>query len=151
MTAIERSALLPHPIEHLFDLVNDIERYPEYMKGCVGAEVLARERVDGTHEIVIARLDLARGPLRQSFVTRNRVERPSAIHMGLEEGPFRRFRGEWSFVPLGPSASKVALVLEFELASRLVGRAAGKLFESVASQLVDSLSARAANTATGAR
>ncbi|MDY6828597.1 MAG: type II toxin-antitoxin system RatA family toxin [Pseudomonadota bacterium] len=151
MTAIERSALLPHPVEHLFDLVNDIERYPEYMQGCVGAEVLARESAGGAQEIVIARLELARGPLRQSFVTRNRVERPSSIHMGLEEGPFRRFRGEWSFVPLGPSASKVGLVLEFELANRLIGRAAGKLFESVASQLVDSLSARAATTAVAGR
>ena len=46
MTVIERSALLSHPAEQIFDLVAEIERYPEFLDGCVGAEIL--ERRDNT-------------------------------------------------------------------------------------------------------
>ena len=56
MTEIQRSALLPYAAEQVYQLVNDIEAYPQYMDGCVGAEVLAR-----SEKMVEARLDLARG------------------------------------------------------------------------------------------
>ncbi len=42
MTTIQQSALLPYSAEAMFDLVNDIESYPEFMDGCLGAEVLSK-------------------------------------------------------------------------------------------------------------
>jgi ribosome-associated toxin RatA of RatAB toxin-antitoxin module len=65
MTIIQRSALLPYPAERLFELVNDIEAYPRYMDGCVGARVMRRDE-----DVIEARLDLARGGIAQSFLTR---------------------------------------------------------------------------------
>ncbi|MEE4659910.1 MAG: type II toxin-antitoxin system RatA family toxin [Halieaceae bacterium] len=138
MSRIDRSALLPYPADKLFALVNDIEAYPQYMEGCVGAEVL---RDDGS--VIEARLDLARAGIRQSFATRNRLLPPERIELSLIEGPFEHFAGVWEFKALGDSACRVSLVLEFTLRSPVLGAAAGKLFESVASHLVEAISSRA--------
>jgi ribosome-associated toxin RatA of RatAB toxin-antitoxin module len=138
MTRIERSALMPFPAEQVFALVNDIEAYPQYMDGCVGAKVLRSEG-----DLVEARLDLARGGVRQSFSTRNRSRAPHAIELELLEGPFEHFAGCWQFQSLGEAACKVSLDLQFRLRGGLLGAAAGKLFESVAPTLVDAVDQRA--------
>ena len=138
MNRIERSALMPYPAQQLFDLVSDIESYPDYMDGCIGARVLRRE-----DNVVEARLDLSRAGVSQSFSTRNRSEAPHLIELELLEGPFDHFEGRWSFRQLGDAACKVSLDLQFRMQGGLLGVAAGKLFESVASTLVDTLGARA--------
>jgi ribosome-associated toxin RatA of RatAB toxin-antitoxin module len=138
MPRIDRSALLPYPAEQLFALVNDIEAYPQFMDGCVGAKVLSREA-----DVVEARLDLARGGIAQSFATRNRNFAPHRIDLELLEGPFEHFAGRWSFQQLGDAACKVSLELEFRMGGSLIGAATARLFESVASRLVDALGLRA--------
>ena len=64
MTVIERSALLPHAAEQVFDLVADIERYPEFLEGCVGAEIHERGE-----ETVTATLRLSRAGISHGFTT----------------------------------------------------------------------------------
>ncbi len=138
MTRISRSALLPHPARAMFDLVNDVEAYPRYMDGCVGAEVLARSDTE-----MLARLDLARSGLRQSLTTRNRLEPPSRIDMVLVQGPFRRFSGGWTFQPLGEGACKVSLELDFDYSGRLLGGALRLMLNKLADNLVEALVRRA--------
>ena len=137
-TRIQRSALVSYSAEAMFDLVTDIERYPEYMDGCVGAEVLSREPSE-----VVARLDLKKAGIRQSFVTRNRQHYPESIELSLEEGPFKEFSGVWRFLPLGDLGSKVSLEINFVLSHRLLSKPAQTLFTSVANNLVTSLTERA--------
>lgn len=138
MTRIHRHALLPYPARQLFDLVNDVQAYPEYMEGCVGAEVLYADE-----QLMEARLDLARGGIRQSFSTRNILEPPHAISLELLDGPFDQFRGRWEFKALGEAACKVTLDLEFTVNSVVVGAAATRLFDRVTNNLVDALGRRA--------
>jgi len=138
VTRIERSALVAFSAQQMFDLVNDIAAYPQYMEGCVGSEVLERQ----DHEVV-ARLDLSKFGVKQSFVTRNRLTPPLQMTMELEEGPFDRLVGCWDFKVLDEQACKVSFELEFELSNKLLGRAAGKLLGSVANDLVDGLCRRA--------
>jgi ribosome-associated toxin RatA of RatAB toxin-antitoxin module len=78
MTVINRSALLAYSAHQLFDLVRDVESYPAYMDGCVGAQILRAEE-----HLLEARLDLARGAIRQSFSTRNRMLAPREITLGF--------------------------------------------------------------------
>ncbi len=144
VTRIAKTALLPYAAEQLFDLVNDIAAYPQYMEGCVAATVLS-----ATPEQVEARLELSRGGITQSFATRNRLQRPEVIEMALLEGPFTALSGRWQFLVLGEEACKVSLDLRFELDGKLASIAAGRLFESVASNLVDAL-CRRAHTVLGA-
>jgi ribosome-associated toxin RatA of RatAB toxin-antitoxin module len=138
MTIIHRSALLPHASRTIFDLVNDIESYPEYMDGCVGAQVMLREET-----LVEARLDLAKGGISQSFTTRNRLLGTEAITLELLEGPFEYFEGCWGFQALGDTACKLSLELEFRVNSAVLGMAAARLFELVTNNLVDALGKRA--------
>jgi len=135
---VERSALVNYSAQQMFELVNDIEAYPQYMEGCVGAKVLARGE-----DWVEARLELSKAGVTQSFVTRNQLQAPQLMSMQLVEGPFKRLQGAWRFTPLNDTACKVSFSLEFELQNRLLGMAVGKLFESVSNKQVDALCARA--------
>ena len=122
----------------MFDLVADVASYPQYMDGCVGVEIL-----ESSPEEMLARLDLKKAGIRQSFVTRNRLHYPETIELVLEEGPFKTFNGSWAFLALGEEGCKVSLHLTFVLNNRLVSRAAQKLFTTVANNLVASLADRA--------
>jgi len=135
---IERSALVNHTAEQMFDLVHDFESYPQYMSGCVGTELL-----DRGEDWLEARLDLSKAGLRQSFVTHNTMRRPESMHIELVDGPFKFFRGEWTFTTLSEAACRVDFWLEFEFSNRLVGFATGKLIEQVASEQVSALCKRA--------
>lgn len=135
---VERSALVNYSAQQMFDLINDIEAYPQYMEGCVGARVLARGE-----DWVEARLELSKAGVTQSFATRNQLQPPHKMTMNLVDGPFNYLRGIWQFTPLGEGACKVGFLLEFEMKNRLLGMAAGKLLESVGGKQVDTLCARA--------
>lgn len=138
MTSIHRSALLPFSSKQLFVLVNDIEAYPHYMDGCVGAAIL---QVDGDH--VEARLDLARGGISHSFTTRNELVPYETIRLTLKDGPFEQFAGAWRFQALAEQACKVSLDLEFSFRGGLLSAAAAKLFDRVTGNLVDAVVRRA--------
>lgn len=138
MAHINRSALLPYSTQAMFELVNDIEAYPAYMDGCVGAKILKRDA-----DVIEARLDLARGAIRYSFATRNRLDAPKSIQMELIDGPFSQFEGRWFFQTLGDNACKVILDLQFAMNSSIGSLAAKKLFDGVANNLVDALCQRA--------
>ena len=138
MTVINRSALLPHNARQLFDLVSDVESYPRYMEGCIGARILRLE--DG---LVEARLDLAKGGVTHSFSTRNRMHAARAITLELIDGPFDHFAGRWDFHPLGDSACKMSLHLEFTIKGVLKGAAVSRLLDRVTNSLVAAVSRRA--------
>lgn len=138
MTDINRSALLPFRAEQLYTLVNDIEAYPSYMDGCVGAQILHREP-----GLVEAKLDLAKAGVSQSFSTRNRLTDAQHISLELIEGPFEHFEGCWEFQPLGDAACKISLTLSFSVNNAVLGAATAHLFERVTNNLVAAVSKRA--------
>lgn len=142
MTTIERSALLPYPATHLYTLVADIERYPEFLDGCVAAEILEQ-----SDDVVTARLKLSRAGISHAFVTRNTMQPPDMIRLALVDGPFEAFSGFWSFKALAPIACKVSLRLDFRLRSGLMNAAAGKLFDRVAVDMVNAVVRRAGQLA----
>ena len=135
---VERSALVNYSAQQMFDLINDIEAYPQFMDGCTAAQILARG-----DDWLEARLSLSKAGVSQSFVTRNQLVSGQSMTMELVDGPFTFLRGLWQFRALSESACKVSFELEFELQNRLQGMAVGKLFEAVSHKQVDALCARA--------
>lgn len=138
MTEICKTALVGYSSQQMFDLINDIEAYPEYMDGCFGAEILARDDNE-----VVARLELGKRGVSQQFVTRNRLAPPELMTMELVEGPFKSFVGAWRFEALNDEACKITLLIQFEFKNVVMALAAGPLFEKSANQQVDALCARA--------
>lgn len=138
MPSIKRSALVNYSAQSMYDLVNDVASYPEFMDGCYGAEI-----IEHTEQTMLARLQLRKAGVQVNLTTSNKLTFPSSIEMHLQDGPFTRFRGLWLFTALSADACKVTLDLEFEFSSRTLGVAASGLFSGVASNLVDSLCRRA--------
>ena len=138
MTVISRSALVMHSAQAMYDLVNDVASYPQFMDGCVAVEVF-----EHTEQTMLARLVLKKAGVQISLVTRNSLQSPRQIEMHLEDGPFKKLKGLWLFKPLTEEACKVSLDLEFEFKNKGLGLAASSLFSGVANNLVDSLCPRA--------
>ena len=132
MPEIRRSALVGHSASRMFDLVNDIPAYPRRFAWCTDARVLE----EGPNRMV-ARLDLRLGALRTWFTTENTLSPPHHIDLRLVDGPFRSLGGRWEFHSLDESACKVALVLAFEPASRLLAPAMVLGFQALADRMVD--------------
>ena len=136
---IERNALVPFSALQMYDLVNDVEAFPQFMDGCVGAQVLNRG-----DDFMEARLDLRKGGLTQSFATRNQLIPGERIDMSLLQGDaFASLSGSWNFRALGDSGCKVSLTLNFAFKNPIFALAAEPWFERVANQLVDSVCVRA--------
>jgi ribosome-associated toxin RatA of RatAB toxin-antitoxin module len=138
MPSIQRSALVPYSQAQMFDLVNDIESYPQFLPGCRSAAILSRDE-----DTIKATLELAKGAVRKSFTTCNRLQKNKMIEVRLVEGPFRHLEGFWRFDALESGVTRVSLHLEFEFSNRLVGLAIGPVFNQIASTLVDSFVRRA--------
>ena len=137
-THIQRSALLPYPAQALYDLVNDVASYPQFLPWCSSAEIL-----ESTEVLMHASLGVAKGGLSQHFVTRNTLVPGQSIEMNLEEGPFTKLHGLWVFKPLGDKACKISLDMTFDYAGAIVKATLGPLFNQAANTLVDAFCQRA--------
>jgi ribosome-associated toxin RatA of RatAB toxin-antitoxin module len=137
-TRIQRSALLPYPAQALFDLVNDVASYPQFLPWCRSSEVL---EVSEMH--MLASLEVAKGSIGQRFVTRNVLTPGQRIEMNLQEGPFTSLNGVWEFKALGDKACKISLDLTFDYAGPLVRATLGPLFNQATNTMVDAFCQRA--------
>jgi ribosome-associated toxin RatA of RatAB toxin-antitoxin module len=140
MTIVNKSALVPYTSSQMFDLVNHIETYPEFLPWCKSTTVHHRDE-----EEVKASLLLAWSGLQKSFTTHNRMQKDKMIEIRLIEGPFQHLEGFWRFETLTDQSSKVMFDLEFEFSNRLIRAAFGPIFSQVTNALVDAFCQRAEN------
>lgn len=137
-TRIERSALVGYAPRRMFDLVRDVNSYPQFLSWCSDASV-----TEESGETQVATLEISLAGLKQRFTTRNTLAPPSRIGMELESGPFRHLDGAWTFDPVGEDGCRVTLRLTFAVASRVLAGALEKGFARVADRLVDDFCRRA--------
>jgi ribosome-associated toxin RatA of RatAB toxin-antitoxin module len=138
MALVEKSMLVEYPAASMFSLVHDVERYPEFLPWCGGAEILSRDE-----QTVHAALLINYKGIKQRFSTRNRVEMPNLIEITLIEGPFRHLDGRWRFTPLGTQACKVEFALHYEFVNRLLEKLIGPVFTYIANSFIDAFVKRA--------
>ncbi|MEZ7985163.1 MAG: type II toxin-antitoxin system RatA family toxin [Pseudomonadales bacterium] len=137
-TVIQRSALLFHSAECMYDLVNDVAAYPKFVDHCVATEVIEHSE---TH--MLATIALEKAGVALSFTTLNTLTRPTHIQLQLQDGPFTNFTGRWQFTALREGACKVSLYIEFEMKNAVTSRLASGVLESVSHSLVDAFCKRA--------
>lgn len=138
MTNINRTALVPFSAETMFELVNDCESYPHFLYGCKNATLVCRDE-----KTLVGELELGKAGINVKFRTKNFLYPHEKIHLILENGPFKRFDGVWTFKSLSENACKVTLELDFELKNTLANAAIGGVFSQIANKLVDSFVSRA--------
>lgn len=138
MIRISRSALVSFSADQMFQLVNDVKAYSQFLPGCTGSDV-----VQSTADSVMASVVVSKAGFSKKFVTRNTLTENHRISMQLVEGPFRKLNGGWLFTPLGDKACKVELNLEFEFVNRLTEFAFGNIFKELAEGMVQAFTQRA--------
>lgn len=146
MREVTRSALVAQPPSRMFALINDVEKYPEFVPGCTHARVESRTPTE-----IIATLGVRKGPLQAELTTRNTLEPDTRITMTLVRGPFQELMGEWKLTPVGEDGCRVELFMRFAFANRMSGMLFEPLFEQTAASLVDAFVARARALEASAR
>jgi coenzyme Q-binding protein COQ10 len=131
--------VLPYTPTQLFDLVADIERYPEFLPWCVAARIKRRESA----HVLFAELVIGFKMVRERYTSRVTLDRPNRVDVTYEEGPFRDLSNHWAFAP-DPRGCALHFSVEFEFRSKLLDRIIGPLFEEAVRRMVMAFETRAA-------
>lgn len=138
MPQINRTALVPFSAEQMYNLVNDVDSYPEFIPGCTGSRVLESGPTQMT-----AAVDVSKAGISKTFTTRNTLSSNQSILMHLVDGPFKKLIGGWTFTPLGQDACKIEFQLDFEFTNMLIELAFGRIFKELAASMVQAFTTRA--------
>jgi ribosome-associated toxin RatA of RatAB toxin-antitoxin module len=147
MKQVRKSVLLWYAPREIYRLVDEVEKYPEFLPWCERAEVLARDDQGQT-----ARLHLAYAGIRHSFTTKTAQVPAQSVHIGLVDGPFSLLDGLWRFVPLplpggaaagAEDACKIEFDMRYEFSSTVLEVAISPVFDRIADTFVDSFVRRA--------
>ena len=139
MRSIQRSALVPYSPSQMFDVVNDVARYSDFLPWCESSRVIRQSEVQ-----MVASIEMKAPGIRQSFTTKNALDRPNKISMSHVEGLFSSLHGEWAFKALGDEGCKVSLDLNFDMPRAMAVMGAGRVFDNAADKMVEVFCIRAA-------
>jgi len=138
MATVEKTVLVAHSAEQMFQLVDCVEDYPAFLPWCGGSSV-----VDKSENVVHATVHINYHHIKQSFTTENNRKPPHQIDITLQDGPFRHLDGCWRFIPLSDSACKIEFRLHYEFSSKLLEKLVGPVFHYIANSFVDAFIHRA--------
>lgn len=138
MAVVHKSVLLGYSAEQMFELVDRVEDYPQFLPWCGGVEI--KERAENK---LIATITINYHGVKQSFTTQNTNDRPVSMTMTLLEGPFKHLHGTWTFKALRADACKIDFDLQYEFSNRILESLIGPVFNMIATSFVDSFSKRA--------
>jgi coenzyme Q-binding protein COQ10 len=120
-----------HSASDMFDLVADVERYPEFVPLCKSLAVRKRTQESGGREVIVADMTVAYKLIRETFTSRVTLDRDRlAILVEYLEGPFRRMNNRWSFRPVNGASCDVEFFLTYEFRSRALGLLMGGVFDA---------------------
>ncbi|MEO7728220.1 MAG: type II toxin-antitoxin system RatA family toxin [Burkholderiales bacterium] len=139
MAQVNKSVLVAYSASSMFELVDAVEKYPEFLPWCAGSVCNFRDE-----KITRATLQINYRGIRQSFSTENIKIPPQFMQIKLIEGPFRMLEGGWRFTDLG-AGCKIELAMTYEFSSRLLEKLVGPVFGYIANNMVDAFVTRARN------
>ena len=133
-----------HSAPQMFDLVADVERYPEFVPLCRSLKIRQRTpKPDGT-EIVIADMTVSFKLVREAFTSRVTLDRPNLkILVEYLQGPFSHMQNRWTFRPAGDQACEVEFFIDYEFRSRTLGMLMGGMFDLAFRRFAAAFEARA--------
>lgn len=120
-----------HSAAHMFDLVADVERYPEFVPLCRAMKVRQRISEPEGVEILVADMSVAYKLVRETFTSRVTLDRPNLqILVEYLHGPFRNMENRWVFHPRGENRCEVEFFIAYEFRSRTLGLLMGTVFDA---------------------
>ncbi len=132
-----------HSAERMFDLVADVERYPEFVPFCEMLQVRGRRR-DGEREVLVADMSIGYKLMRETFTSKVTLDRPALeIRADYLDGPFRALENSWTFQPLSDAVSEISFCIQYEFRSRALAVLMGAMFDRVFRTFADAFEKRA--------
>jgi coenzyme Q-binding protein COQ10 len=120
-----------HSASDMFDLVADVEHYPEFVPLCRSLSVRSRTAENGGKAVIIADMTIAYKLIRETFTSRVTLDRQAlTILVEYLEGPFRQMENRWSFRAAGDDSCDVEFFLAYEFRSRALGLLMGSVFDA---------------------
>lgn len=138
MTVIRREALVLYSAPSMYDLVNDVARYPDFLPWCAATHIQYQ-----SHQEMKASITVSKGGIQKSFTTHNILMPYSLIELQLVDGPFSAFHGRWQFQALAEQGCKISFELSFEFKKSLMSYAFKKVFEPAANTMMQAFVDRA--------
>ena len=132
-----------HAAAEMFDLVADVERYPEFVPLCEGLKLRSRSKQDRL-DALTCDMSVGYRSFRETFTTRVTLDPPAlTIDFGYLTGPFRRLSGRWQFEPQGPHDCVVHFSVDYEFRSRILALLMGAVFDRAFRRFTEAFEARA--------
>ncbi|MDP4025069.1 type II toxin-antitoxin system RatA family toxin [Methylobacterium sp. NEAU 140] len=134
-----------HSAQQMYDLVADVERYPEFLPLCESLRVIRRQPGANGGEVLIAEMGVGYKAIRERFTTRVTLD-PEAHRIVAEyiDGPFRHLENRWSFKEGPGGACDVDFFITYEFKSRTLGLLMGTMFDRAFRKFTDAFEGRAA-------
>src|SRR3954454_12130588 len=115
-----------HGAAQMFDLVADVERYPEFVPLCRDLKVKSRAKKEDGVEVLVADMTVAYKLIRETFTSRVTLDRSNLkILVEYLNGPFSRLQNRWAFLPIGPGACDIEFFIDYEFRSRILAMLMG--------------------------
>jgi len=125
MSRVECERLLQYRQSDVFDLVADVERYPEFLPGWRSARILER-----SGDRLLVEQELGLGALSWRFRTRAHFERPERITVETDEAPFDHMHQLWRFEATSPGTTRVSLRIDYGLRGALLAAIVSRMFDA---------------------
>lgn len=138
MPSISRNALVMFSVEQMYQLINDVMSYPEFIPDCGGSKIISECDREMTASLLVAK-----GGLKKWFTTKNTLTENEEVEMSLVDGPFKFLIGKWQLTKLSDEACKISLHLEYEFSSKVLDLAFGRVFTGLANNMVQAFTNRA--------
>ncbi len=134
----EERRVLAHTVEQMFDLVADVEKYPEFLPWCVGLRVVSRDETSLSADLLIGYK-----VIREKFASKVMFTRPTHIEVSYIAGPLKHLHNTWDFIDNGNGTSTLNFVIEFAFRSALFERMIGGFFDEIVHRMVAAFVTRA--------
>jgi coenzyme Q-binding protein COQ10 len=142
MPTFRTKRFVPFTPRQMFNLVADVERYPEFLPLCEGLRVKERSRETG-HEVLRAEMDVGYGALHETFTTRVTLdEETPRVSVEYVDGPFQYLDNRWAFEP-APGGCTVDFYISYELKSLMLQLMVGAVFERAFRRFTEAFEQRA--------
>jgi coenzyme Q-binding protein COQ10 len=133
-----------HAAGKMFDLVADVERYPEFVPLCRSLKILRRTQSEEGIETIVASMTVAYKLVREAFTSRVTLDRANLqILVEYLEGPFSRLENRWDFHPVSDQSCDVEFFISYEFKSRVLGMLMGAMFEAAFRRFAEAFERRA--------
>lgn len=133
-----------HAASEMFDLVADVEKYPQFVPLCTGLRVRSRTDKGEGVGVLVAEMTVAYKLVRQTFTSRVTLDRPKlSILVEYLDGPFSRMQNRWTFVATGEDTCEVTFFIDYEFKSRTLAMLMGAMFDTAFRRFAAAFEARA--------